>query len=94
MGFLLDLTELQFLLEWLPQGELTEVIENSINKGEHLAKETYPTGKYFLEISNEQVDVIQEELSMLLTAKGLGNDGEPNAIGFLIENLIDRFSDD
>jgi hypothetical protein len=31
---------------------------------------------------------------VLLTDKGLGDDGEPNATGFLIENLIDRFSDE
>lgn len=94
MGFLLDLTDLQFLLEWLPQGELTEVIEDSRSKGEFLAKGMYPTGKYLLEISNEQVEVIQEELSVLLTVKGLGDDGEPNAVGLLIEKLIDHFSDD
>ena len=94
LDFLLDLTELQFLLEWLPQGELTKAIEDSKNEGEYLAKGTYPTGKYLLKISNEQAEVIQEELSVLLTVKGLGDDGEPNSIGFLIENLIDRFSDD
>jgi len=78
-------------LERLHRVELIERLEEAKRKGVYLAKGQYATDKYCFKVPKEQVNEIREELSVLLTVKGLEIDGELNAIGFLIENLIDIF---
>lgn len=42
-------------------------------------------------LSEEEVEVVLDELTFLFTLKGIDKDGEPNKLGLYIEGLIDLF---
>ncbi len=93
MEILLSKSDLILLLDHLSQSELAEYLEKEKHKGEYLANGEYATGKYCLELTGEQIEIIQEELLILLTKKGMGVDGELNEIGFYIERVVDFLED-
>lgn len=92
MRLFINSNNLEFLLKNFQQKYFISLFNKAKDEGECLAEGQYPTGKYSLELTVKEAEDIQEALAVLLTEKGLGSDGEPNAIGFRIEELIDQFS--
>jgi hypothetical protein len=91
MQLLIDGKNLEFLLDNFQQKDFIGLLNKAKDEGEYLAEGRYPTGKYSLDLTLKEAEDIQDALAVLLTEKGLGSDGEPNAIGFRIEELIDQF---
>jgi len=83
---------MEFLLESFQNEDFLSVFEQAKNAGEHLAKGQYPTGKFFVAITDKDIDRVQDALSVLLTQKGIDVNGELNETGLRIDVLIDQFS--
>ncbi len=50
------------------------------------------TNRYQINLTEEETSVLLDELTLLLTSKGLKKNDEPNSFGLFVEELIDVFS--
>ncbi|MFP9227792.1 hypothetical protein [Pectobacterium cacticida] len=91
MKFKLNREVINDLLAFISDPHIAGILKES--EGEIKIKYMYPTGRYFVEFSERDVDVILDELSNAISNVGIGNDGEINAYGIRIEKLIDIFND-
>lgn len=89
MEILMNRSDLDFLLKHFDSKLFSVKFQESIKKGEFLAKGKYPTGKYSLELQKTEIEEILDSLSSLLMEIGLNQSSEPNAVGQRIERLID-----
>lgn len=60
---------------------------------EHVENGKYPTGRYLIDLNNEETELITELLANLLVSSGVDDTGELNTTGKQVEMLIDIFSD-
>ncbi|CCB85489.1 putative uncharacterized protein [Parachlamydia acanthamoebae UV-7] len=61
-------------------------------KEERIYEEKHPTNKYNIKFSSDEKAQILDELTFLLTEKGLNFDDNVNDYGKKIEDLIDKFN--
>ena len=94
MKLLLDKIDLDFLLAHLGHISQLKALSQAEADGEFLAKGMYPTGKLLLALTEKDAEDIQYALAVLLSEKGIGDDGEPNSFGVRVDALIDQFSPD
>jgi len=82
----LSLEDLRFLRENLSSNSLNEkisfLIESHAQKNQQAA----------FDFNEPEIEEIEDCLSDLLCLKGLNKNDEPNAFGYYIESLIDKFS--
>jgi hypothetical protein len=83
--------ELDFLLAHIRAGHLLRLLQAAKDGGQFSAEGKYPTGRYVIQLSPQDSDLLVDTLSDLLCEIGLQPDGEPNVDGLLIEDLIDTF---
>ncbi|MBA0173851.1 hypothetical protein [Pectobacterium versatile] len=93
MNFKLNREVINDLLVFISDPHIAGILKESTEEGEVKIKDIYPTGRYFIELSEQDVDIILDELSNAISNVGIGNDGEINACGIRIEKLIDIFND-
>ncbi|MEQ9948283.1 hypothetical protein [Pectobacterium aroidearum] len=93
MNFKLNREVINDLVVFISDPHIAGILKESEGEGEIKIKDMYPTGRYFVEFSERDVDVILDELSNAISNVGIGNDGEINAYGIRIEKLIDIFND-
>ena len=82
-------SDLDFLLKYLDSKLFSVKFQESIKKGEFLAKGKYPTGKYSLGLQKTEIEEILDALSNSLMEIGLNQSSEPSALEQPIERLID-----
>ena len=92
MRVLVNTSDLEFLLKNIKANEIIRILSEAQYRGEYLAKGQYLTGKVEVELSEKERGEMLEALSVLLLEKGIGEDGNLNAIGSGIEKLIDLFN--
>lgn len=89
MEILINRSDLDFLLKHFDNKLSSDKFQESIKKGEFLAKGKYSTGKYSVEFQKTEIEKILDTLSNLLMERGINQTSEPNALGKRIERLID-----
>ena len=82
----LDLRDLKILRENLNDNSLKEKLSLLIK---HYGE---PTRQAVFSFNESEIDEITDCLTDLLCEKGLDETDEPNAFGYYIESLIDKFS--
>lgn len=91
MQFKISTTDFDFIVNNISELSLIEKLTESKRYGEYNAKGKYPTGKYIIDLSTDEVNCIVEQLSNSLLSFGIGQNGEINSIGMRIESIIDIF---
>ncbi|EAO3344451.1 TPA: hypothetical protein ACO3YK_004541 [Salmonella enterica subsp. enterica serovar Strathcona] len=91
MQFKINATDLDFIINIIDDLSVLNKLKKSKEHGEHLAKEKYPTGKYIINLSTDDVDCIVEQLSDFILISGVDSSGEINSTGMRIESIIDIF---
>ncbi|MEI7177413.1 hypothetical protein [Pectobacterium carotovorum] len=91
MNFKLNREVINELLVFISDPHIAGILKESTE--EVKIKDIYPTGRYFVELSEQDVDIVLDELSNAISNVGIDNDGEINAYGIRIEKLIDIFND-
>lgn len=86
--YTIDLKYLQLMDELLLDKNVKNKIKQALNNN-RIIKNGYGTNKYFIDLSEEDVETMLNELSTLFISKGLQMNDEPNRLGLSIEELID-----
>lgn len=94
MQFKINLSNVKLLISVVKDPDLIIKLHGFENAGEYFEKGKYPTGRYVLELSEEESEIITDSLSDHLMTSGLNENDEPNAVGFQVEKLIDVFNAD
>jgi len=94
MQFKINLSDIKLLISVVGDSDLIVRLHESENAGEYFEKGKYPTGRYVLELSEEESETITDSLSDHLMTSGLDENEEPNAVGLQVEKLIDVFNVD
>lgn len=81
---------LNIFLENILDNKIWPISESLLQKNEESVSGF--TSKYTLELAPSEVEDILDELTLLLTSKGLDEHDEPNSLGLSLESLIDIFS--
>ena len=76
----LNSNEVKFLTQYIRSSEIKDLIK------------TAGPNQLEIELNLKALEEICDELTDLLTTIGLNESDEPNAIGFQIEGLIDKFN--
>lgn len=88
MQFKINTTDFDFIVNNISNLSLIEKLTESKRHGEYNAKGKHPTGKYIIDLSNDEVNCIIEQSSNSLMSFGTGQNGEINSIGMRIESII------
>lgn len=94
MQFKINLSDIKLLVELVPNRALVSKLIQCEKSGELYAKGEFATGRYLIELSEDEIDVVVDCLSAHFISHGLNNDEEPNSLGLQLETLIDIFQDD
>lgn len=94
MQFKINLSDIKLLIELIPNMALVSKLVQCEKSGELYAKGEFPTGRYLIELSEGEIDLVVDYLCDHFMSHGLNNDGEPNSLGLQLETLIDIFQDD
>ncbi|HAF6298533.1 TPA: hypothetical protein G8N97_004782, partial [Salmonella enterica] len=81
MQFKISTTDFDFIVNNISELSLIEKLTESKKHGEYNAKGKYPTGKYIIDLSTDEVNSIIEQLSNSLLSFGVDQNGEINSIG-------------
>ncbi|WP_018694509.1 hypothetical protein [Algicola sagamiensis] len=92
MQFKINLPDIKLLSKLILNDSLAKKLAQTEKSGEFIAKGIFPTGKYLIDLSEEEIDLVVDYLSDHFMAYGLDNDGEPNSLGIQLEALIDIFN--
>ncbi|MDF1780221.1 MAG: hypothetical protein P1U67_02885 [Alcanivoracaceae bacterium] len=90
MQFKINHSDLKLLVDALEDSDQVMKLKNA---EQHFEKGKYPTGRYVVDLSNDETESIIDTLSDFLMNSGLDENGEPNVLGLQIEALIDIFND-
>lgn len=94
MQFKINISDIKILIEAIEDTALINKLLEYENAGQHFEKEKYPTGRYLIDLSEGEVELVVDSLSDHLVNYGLNDDGEPNLLGLQVEALIDIFNED
>lgn len=89
MHFKINLSDVTLIANTLVGSDLASKfvdVEECVENGK------YPTGRYAIDLSSSEAELIIELLSNLLMNSGLEDSGELNSVGQQVEMLIDTFS--
>lgn len=78
----IDSTDLHYLIE-----NLDKVVSNDIKRNHTKKFDTV-----YLNIERQTAEIILDFLGNELIRAGINEDDEPNEVGIMLENLIDKFS--
>lgn len=92
MEYELGSREIDLLLGAAEDDGTIEKLRRALVDGEILGKGIYPTGRYRVIFSAQEVDELKQRLVDQFSSRGLHPDYEPNLFGLEIEALIDRLS--
>lgn len=94
MQFRINLSDIKLLIEVVEETTLVNKLIEYEKVGQCFKKGKYPTGRYLIDLSEGEVELVIDSLSDHLMSSGLNEGGEPNALGLQIESLIDVFNVD
>lgn len=93
MRFELNRQIIDELISLISDDFLVKKLRRSIGLGEIKVKDAYPNKKYELELSEDEIEIVLNDLSDAISNLGVGSDGNINSYGYRIEELIDIFND-
>ncbi|AIU71836.1 hypothetical protein AT03_05175 [Hafnia alvei FB1] len=92
MRFEINATDLDFIIGIINDlPSLMDKLTSVRTGGEYFAKNKYPTGKYVINLSADEVDYVLEKLSNFIMSSGLDSNGGINSNGMRVESIIDIF---
>ena len=83
--------QLFFLRTNLSNRSLLDKFEKAFETG-NLTIKYCKTNRYQIYLTEKEISILLDELTLLLTSKGLKKNDEPNNFGLFVEELIDVFS--
>ena len=89
--FCLKKQQLDFLINHIKNERLILIFSQIIEKNRVVVK-NYKTDKFILNLSDNEKEILLNELTYLLTAIGFDKNEEINSEGMLIEHLVDLFA--
>ena len=89
----INYSDLKLLINNVNDPDLLNILQGIEKRGPHLDKGKYATGRYLIDISDEDTESILEVLSDILVGSGCDKNGELKPLGNQVEILIDVFSD-
>ncbi|MEP3910456.1 MAG: hypothetical protein ABJN40_00035 [Sneathiella sp.] len=89
MQFKFKLPDIRLFVDVVDDQVLVNKFVEYEKSGPYFAKGKYPTDRYLVDLSKGEIELVIDALSNHLMTSGLNDDGEPNALGFQIETLID-----
>ena len=90
MEFRITKQTLEFLIENIEEPHLSAEFEAVARAGEEFAKGRYATGRYVIDLSQDEAGTLVDELSDILASRGVSN-GEINSLGRYVDDLVGIF---
>jgi hypothetical protein len=84
--------QLQLLDKFIKDDHLRRIIKDSLDKNK-IYESNYATGKSFAVLAENEIELLFNELTYLLTSHGLKNNQELNDFGLAIEEILDLIND-
>lgn len=82
--------QIQFILENIKDVNILNKISNSLNHNV-IFERNHPTNRFFINFNQYEKEIILDNLTFVLTDKGVNKNGEISDKGIRIEELIDLF---